>query len=217
MSYRAYRPLAFTLLAGALALTGCALPANQAEPATSETPNPLDTFFEDAKAEYPPMDFGQDPAFPEGTSFEFVPDFRASQGWLEVTVVPQLPGGEPSSSGSYALDDESCTISWSITTTTAGDDKTESDALLDSLARPDSERHERRLSAQHPDGTTAGTLEVVGALSADNLSYIWARVMGEARISIESRCDTREASLTSYDVVNESLPFVFTRPDELQG
>ena len=213
MRPRIFRPIGLVVLACALATSGCAADVVEVEPTPTAASNSLEQLLEEAKAAFPDLAFGEHPDFVDGTTFEFVPDFRYSQGWREVSLTPQESDAKPSSRGSYALDD-SCTVEWNITRATPGDDRAESDALLDSLARADSERDVQSLPAKHPDGSPAGILDVVTALSADNKEFVWARVMGELRITVVSRCTTREASETAFHVVHESLPFVITRPEE---
>jgi len=214
MARRPFRPIGLALLACALVTSGCAADVVEVEPTPTATPDRLEQLLEETTAEFPDLAFGESPSFVDGTTFEFVPDFRPSQGWREVSISPQRAGAEPSSSGSYALDDDSCTVEWEIARNTPGDDRAESDALLDSLARADFERRVQSLPARHPDGSSAGILDVVTALSPEEDVFAWARVMGELRISVIADCTTSDAAATAYQVVHESLPFVITRPDE---
>jgi len=216
MSRRALLPLGLVLVASALVAAGCSsAPVEELSIDITNSPAPMDELIAEQNRKYPPMAFGDDPGFVEGTTLEFIPDFRASEGWREMTLKEQLAGGPMYSNGSYELDDHSCTISWSVAEGTQGDDKALSDELLTTLTGEGYELGERNLLTEHPDGSNAGTLEVVGALAPDDLGYVWARNLGGLEISVVSACDTADGAANAYHVVYESLPLVMTRPDEV--
>ena len=217
MTRRALRPILLLALAGVLATTGCSRSVDilEADPSPTPTRTSVDDTIAGYQLDHPDLAFDSDQTLEDGVGFEFVPDFRASQGWREVEVTPRTPGTAGSSSGSYALEDESCTVEWSVTPRVQTDnDITASAALLDSLAGVDDERGESTLSVHRLDGSLAGNLQVVTALSLENTSYIWARDMDGLQFTVAADCTTREATLTTYSVVHESLPIVFTRPGE---
>jgi hypothetical protein len=219
MSPAGSKPLVIVLLAGVLLATaGCSPRFDPVSP--SPTSSATSSAFDDELAKkdkiFPKMGFDETADFAEGTQFEFVPDFRASEGWREGSIVPQIDGGLPSSSGSYSKADESCTIAWTIDHGEPGDDRAGSQALLDKAATPGSTRDESLLPAEHPDGSTAGSVDVATALSPDETKYVWARDMGGVLIVVTADCATSEANANAYSVVHESLPFVVSRPDEIK-
>jgi len=198
MSRLAVLPLGLVLVASALAAAGCSSsPVEELSIDITYSPAPMEDIIAEQNRKYPPTAFGDDPGFVEGTTLEFIPDFRASEGWREMTLIEQLVGGPMYSNGTYELDDHSCTISWSVAEGAQGDYKAMTDDLLASLTGEGYELGERNLLTEHPDGSNAGTLEVVGALAPDDLGYVWAGSTSTSSPRVTPRTTQRTRTTSS--------------------